>query len=262
MPHFFFLCLFLTMAPAWPSGAMDAIELTPGGRAVVREIIDGDTLLLDSGESVRLVGIQAPKLPLNRPGFIPWPLAEQARVALDELTKAQGVRLSYGGARTDRYRRLLAHLHRDSDGLWIQGEMLKRGLARVYTFSDNRALAAEMLALEGAARAAKRGIWAEKFYAVRQAGELERDIDTFQLVEGKIHNAAKIRDYIYLNFDSDFRTDFTVSIHKRNWPHFEASGVDPISWEGKAIRVRGWLDKRNGPMIEITHPEQAELLNE
>jgi endonuclease YncB( thermonuclease family) len=259
MPQLFLLCLVLSTLPVWP---VDATELTPAGQAVVREIIDGDTLTLDNGESVRLAGIQAPKLPLNRPHFAAWPLAEEAQAALSALTKGQSVRFSYGGARTDRYRRLLAHLHRMGDGLWIQGEMLKRGLARVYTFSDNRALAAEMLALEGAARAAKRGIWAEKFYAVRQAGELDPFIDTFQLVEGIILNAARIRDYIYLNFGPDFRTDFTVSIHKRNWRQFEASGVDPINWAGKAIRVRGWLDKRNGPMIEITHPEQAELLNE
>lgn len=248
------LCLLLLAQPA------HAGELAPDSAAVVREVIDGDTLTLDTGESVRLAGIQAPKLPMGRPDLAPWPLADEARDALGELTLGQRVRLSYGGARTDRYRRLLAHLHREGDGVWVQGEMLRRGLARVYTFADNRAMAGEMLALEGEARAAGRGVWGHGFYRVRQTTSLDADTGSFQLVEGKILSAARIRDYMYLNFGSDYRTDFTVSIHKRNWRHFETSGNDPMGWAGRTVRVRGWLDRLNGPMIEITHPEQIEIL--
>lgn len=237
-----------------------AADVAPGETVAVREVIDGDTLVLESGGSVRLVGIQAPKLPLGRPDFAEWPLAEAARAALSDLTRGQSVTLSFGGARADRYGRLLAQLHRQSDGVLVQGEMLARGMARVYTFSDNRALAAEMLAIEAAARAAKRGIWRHPFYAVRGVDEMDLFIDSFQLIEGKILKTAKIRDYIFLNFGADYRTDFTVAVDKRDWRRFEAAGVDPMRWSGRAVRVRGWLDKRNGPMIEITHPEQIELL--
>jgi len=251
------LFIVVVLLSATPARAAD---VAPGDTAAVRQVIDGDTLVLDSGESVRLAGIQAPKLPLGRPDFAEWPLAEAARAALSEITQGQSVTLSYGGARADRYGRLLAQLHRQRDGAWIQGEMLARGMARVYTFSDNRALAAEMLAIETAARAANRGIWGHEFYAVRGVAELDRLIDSFQVIEGKILNSAKIRDYIYLNFGADYRTDFTVSVHKRDWRRFESAGVDPMQWSGRKVRVRGWLDKRNGPMIEITHPEQIELL--
>ena len=47
-------------------------------RGKVVEVIDGDTVALDGGAQVRLVGLQAPKLPLGRPGFKTWPLAEAA----------------------------------------------------------------------------------------------------------------------------------------------------------------------------------------
>ena len=30
--------------------------------------------------------------------------------------------------------------------------------------------------------------------------------------------------------------------------------------EGKRVRVRGWIDERNGPAMDLTHPEQVELL--
>ena len=63
------------------------------------EVIDGDTVVLDDGKEVRLVGIQAPKLPLNRPNFKEWPLAREAKDELEKLVLNQRVTLSYGGAR-------------------------------------------------------------------------------------------------------------------------------------------------------------------
>ena len=119
-----------------------------------------------------------------------------------------------------------------------------------------------MLSLERAARQAGRGIWQLPYYAVRQAGDdrITQDIDSFQLVEGQIRKAARVGKYMYLNFGSDYRTDFTVSVAKRYWRKFDAAEVTPAKLQGKHIRVRGWLTKRNGPMIEATHPEQIELL--
>lgn len=58
--------------------AIAAEALISDGAARVAEIVDGDTLVLDDGLQARLVGIQAPKLPLGRPHVKRQPLAEQA----------------------------------------------------------------------------------------------------------------------------------------------------------------------------------------
>ncbi len=253
----FALLLLATEAPPASAPVPMPGELQAGGRAIVTRVVDGDTVLTKAGDEIRLVGIQAPKLPLGRPDFEPWPLADEARAALEDLVLGRTVRLAYGGLRSDRHRRRLAHLA-GPDGAWIQGEMLRRGLARVYTFPDNRALAAEMHALEREARTAGRGIWADPHYAVRDPGETRELIGTFQVVEGTVLDAAEVRGRHYLNFGPDWRTDFTVSIAPRDLPAFEAAGVDPLALAGRAIRVRGWLIWRNGPMIEADHPEQIE----
>ncbi len=58
-------CLYvlfvLGLAGAWTPAVAAGIER--GGAARVVKVIDGDTVLLDSGDEVRLVGIQAPKPP-------------------------------------------------------------------------------------------------------------------------------------------------------------------------------------------------------
>ena len=39
-------------------------------------------------------------------------------------------------------------------------------------------------------------------------------------------------------------------------------GFDLAAYDGRRVRVRGWLKSLNGPMIEVTHPEQIEVLEE
>ena len=253
------LLLLAGIAPPAAAGAFDA--LAPETGAVVAEVIDGDTVVLADGRQVRLVGIQAPKLPLGRPDFAPWPLADKAKAALAEIALGRSVELGFGGRRMDRHGRWLAHLLAPG-GLWVQGELLTRGLARVYSFADNRALAAEMLALEDAARDAGRGIWADPFYRVRAPEEADAETDSFQLVEGRVLSAVVVRGRGYLNFGLDWRSDFTLAIDPQSRRLFEAEGRAIESYTGLRVRARGWLKSFNGPMIEITHPEQIEVLSE
>ena len=247
-----------------PYLAPGAIALADGdARARVAQVVDGDTVVLeravDGAERVRLVGIQAPKLALGREGFTPWPLAEQSRRALVRLVEGRSVRLAPGDNPRDRHGRILAHLFTD-DTLWVQGEMLRLGMARVYILADNRVRIPEMLALERAARAAGRGIWGHPFYAVRAPDEVGRHLNTFQLVEGRVLDAARVRTRVYLNFGLDWRTDFTVTLDAPARRLFRKAGFDPLLLEGRRVRVRGWLRDFNGPLIDATHPEQIEVL--
>jgi len=226
----------------------------------VAEIIDGDTLVLSDRREVRLVGIQAPKLPLGRRNFTPWPLAEEARAALVRLAAGKTLTLSHGGTAMDRHGRVLAHLT-DESGRFLQAEMLRLGMARVYSFADNRSRLDELFAAEREARAAGRGIWALPYYRIRTPTSVIGDLDSFQLVEGAVQCASAAGGRIYLNFGSDPKTDFTAVIQAGTAKNFTAAGLDPLSLSGRRIRVRGWIDNRNGPLIQVTHPEQIELLS-
>lgn len=261
----FFGLLLITLCSATtvPAAGLDALAV--GETARVTEVVDGDTVLLereiDGARQVRLVGLQAPKLPLGRRGFKAWPLAADSKYALEALTLGKLVTLKFGGARMDRHGRHLAHLFR-ADGTWVQGQMLRRGMARVYTFADNRAVTEEMYGLEREARDANRGIWAHPFYAVRQAtpDSLNNRIGTFQVIEGRVKDAAKVKRMIYLNFGDNWRDDFTATIDRKARRLFTKQQLDPVDLGGALIRVRGWLQKRNGPAIKISHPEQIEII--
>lgn len=257
-----FLAVYL--AGSLPSHATEIWEtLRPLGSARVVDVVDGDTVIvepaLDGKPEVRLVGLQAPKLALGRKNFKAWPLAPESRDALARLTLGETVSLFAGGAATDRHGRHLAHL-RLADGRWVQGEMLRAGWARVYSFPDNRSLTAEMLTLEREARTAGKGIWAHPNYAVRRPDGLADLIGRFELVEGDVFAAEIRKGTGYINFGADWRTDFTLVVRRPWLKTFADKRIDIAGLAGKRLRVRGWLKSYNGPSIEITHPEQIEIL--
>ena len=254
MPVFLCVILSLVCAPA-AAAAMISLPhdagLTAGGAGVVAEIIDGDTVRLADGRTLRLAGLYAPKTGIA---------GRQAAHRLSELAVGRPVRLFFAGPPRDRWRRVLAHLER-GDGLWLQGALLAEGLARAQTRAETRAAASAMLHLEAAARRARRGIWRNPAFAVRRADSLDRTARGFQIVEGRILRAQRIKGRVYLNFGADWRTDFTVSLNAAARRRFVRAGLAPEDWSGRYIRVRGWIKNWNGPMIEATHPEQIEVLD-
>lgn len=238
--------------------------LRDGPQGIVRQVTDGDTIVLDDGLTIRLIGTQAPKLPLGRDDFKAWPMAEEAKAALESLVLGKSVQLRYGGATVDRHGRALGHLFLAAEpATWVQQALVSRGLARVYSFPDNRACLAELMAAEGHARTMKLGIWEDPYYHVRQAARpqalLERS-GNYELVEGRVLLADRAGGRVYLNFGRRWKEDFTAVIDAKAVRLFGDSGLDPLVLEGALVRVRGWVDDRDGPRIEVSHPEQIEVL--
>jgi len=244
-----------------------ACDLPASEAGTVASVIDGETLQLTDGRTVRLIGAKAPMPPLGWRGDDPWPFVDDAREALEALAANQQVELRLGGSRIDRHGHLLAQVYVVSgdERLWLQQALIAKGLARVYSFPDNRACVAELLAREAEARDKQVGLWGSSLYRVASALDLKRLgrlTHSYQLVEGTVASVGEGGGRIYLNFAQDWRRDFTVSVDRKAAPAFAAAGIDLKGLAGKRLRVRGFLAWRNGPMIEASHPEQVELLPE
>lgn len=237
--------------------------LVAGPRGVVTGIRDGDTLVLDSGLVVRLIGLQAPKLPLGRDGFEAWPLAAEARDRLAALAMGQVVTIGYGGEQRDRHGRVLGQVFLADSTTWLQQELIAEGLGRVYSFADNRSCLDDLFAAERKARSERLGIWSDPYYTVRRADRPEsllKRAGHYELVEGRVLLADAAGGRVYLNFGRYWKVDFTAVIEARALRLFAAEGIDPLALEGALVRIRGWVDDRDGPRIDITHPEQIEVL--
>jgi micrococcal nuclease len=124
---------------------------------LVRRVVDGDTLLLDNRERVRLIGVDTPEsVAPDRP-------VEPFAIAASDFTKrmveGRRVRLGFDKERVDRYGRILAYVYLDDDRM-LNEELLRAGLSEVqlqYPYSN--AMKRRFREAEKEARTAHRGLW-------------------------------------------------------------------------------------------------------
>jgi endonuclease YncB( thermonuclease family) len=240
-----------------------ACKLPAGPVRSVTRVLDGDTMQLDDGTELRLIGALAPHAHDVGADAGTWPLAEEARRTLSDLVLGRSIALAFGNMRNDRYGRWLAHaiLEPENRKEWVQAHMLARGMARAYTLADNAACISDLLALERPAREGSLGLWANAAYQVRSAEspqELLAYRHTFQLVEGRIASVSKTRGAIYLRFADDRRGFTAVLKHpSRTLPGNQTAD----SLMGRTALVRGWIDRRNGPVVAIDTTGQIEFID-
>lgn len=244
--------------------AGETCDLEPSREGRVERVIDGQTLMLEGGETVRLIGALAPETPGWWKGPAAWPVAARAKSALERLVTGRSVRVAVQGRQRDRHKRLLAHLFvvDGPETIWVQGRLVEEGHARAYSLEGSRACVRALQRREARARAARAGLWGHSWYAIVGAGDttrLSRRRYAFQIVEGRIVSVARTRAWTFLNFSADYKTDFTVAIRNADRKHFRGSDVPLDALTGKRVRVRGWIERWNGPMIKAAHPEQIEL---
>ncbi len=223
-------------------------KLTDIGTAIVASVRDGRTLLLADGRELRLAAIE---------------VTGNSRDALQQLVDGHSVRLEQLGTATDRYGRLVAFVYTENTERSVQQAMVAQGHARVSGRIGNKACADVLLDAEKAARKARRGLWADPNFAPLRPENPTRigaARGQFALVEGKVLSVRESGATIYLNFGRRWTKDFTVTILKRHRREFAAAGIDPKQLEGRPVRVRGWIEQRDGPVIEADAPEQIELV--
>jgi len=123
----------------------------------VERVIDGDTVVLERGMKVRLIGVDTPETvhpnkPVQRYG-------REASAFTKQLTEGVVVRLEYDQQRTDKYGRTLAYVYL-SDGRMLNAEIVKHGYGHAYTKYPFKYME-EFLAYEREARESNRGLWAQ-----------------------------------------------------------------------------------------------------
>ena len=140
-------------------GTLSCAAETPQ-EAVVRHVIDGDTIELVDGRLVRYIGIDTPELRRKIGGQWvedPEPFGQAAKDANAALVEGKTVRLEYDVETHDRYGRLLAYVY--VDGTMINAALLAGGYAQQMTIPPNVKHVEEFRQLVNEARDAKRGLW-------------------------------------------------------------------------------------------------------
>ena len=124
--------------------------------ALVSRVIDGDTVVLQSGERVRYLLVDTPEITLGKHDCF----GAEARDFNRSLVEGRVVRLTYAEACTDRYGRLLAYV--SVEGREVNTLLAQEGYACVlYVRPAGESRRSEFEALQTAARQAQRGMWGQ-----------------------------------------------------------------------------------------------------
>jgi micrococcal nuclease len=122
---------------------------------VVARVIDGDTIVLESGEKIRYLLVNAPETTNGHDDCF----GAEAAAFNTTLVAGQTVELTYDSAQcSDRYDRLLAYV--SVGGREVNTTLVERGYACVlYIPPAGTSRHEEFEALEASAKAASAGVW-------------------------------------------------------------------------------------------------------
>jgi endonuclease YncB( thermonuclease family) len=242
------LCSVLLVAAAANSAIAAGCSFEPQGEGRVSAVIDARSFRMDDGREVRLAGIETVASP-------------DGATALTALVAGRSVALRGESDAPDRYGRQPAFVFVEEAAASVQHQLLAQGDALVSATVADRACAAELLATEATARLARHGVWAGStaIKNAERADDILTRIGQFTVVEGKALSVRQAGATTYINFGRRWTRDFAVTISTRVMRAFEAAGISLKSLENKRIRVRGWIEARPGPRIEVLQAGQIEM---
>ncbi len=254
--------------------ALSPALLLPTSEAVVTKIIDGDTIVIQGGQHLRLLGIDA-----DESGY---PCYEPAKKRLEELILSKTVRLEANGQDKDQYGRLLRYVFLGDQN--IGEELVAQGFAVARFYPDSEKYKAEITAAENTAIKNKIGCkwsgnsqpvladqnnktlsvnqdlkWQKLQGAAIDACEAKNHLGETVIVQGAVADVYKSStNTTFLNFDKPYPDNcFAAVIFQSDLDKFsDAQNI----YNGKIVRIQGKITQYQGkPEIILNNSAQIEV---
>lgn len=219
----------------WLSGAQAFCPVPAGLASVtVQRVVDGDTLRLSDGRSVRMIGLNTPEL--GKQGRGDEPFAVAARKRLQALIDASGGRVGLrpGKQAKDHYGRTLAHVY-SASGANLEAQMLADGLGFQVAVAPNVDLVACQQAAERSARNTGLGLWRQS--PVLKAEQIQRS--GFAVISGRVSKVQRNRGGIWI----ELQDALVLRVAPNLVGQFDNARLQAL--KGKQIEARGWIVDRS-----------------
>jgi micrococcal nuclease len=148
-----------TPTPSEPIATTSA-SLDTEEKFLVTKVVDGDTIILENGQTVRFIGIDTPETvdPRRPVGCF----GKEASNKTKSLLTGKEVILKKDVSDTDKYQRILRYVYLpldDGQTLFVNDYLVREGYAKNYTYPPDVKYNEQFLQAEKEARENKRGLW-------------------------------------------------------------------------------------------------------
>lgn len=227
----FFLVVWLfplrSSSACQPPGVAETVKLA--------WVYDGDTLRLQDGRKVRLLGLNTPEF--DRSGQRHQLLAQQAKASAQAfLSNTASLQLYFDRETQDRHGRYLAHVYKTTPAgaASLEQHLLEQGLAWHVAIPPNLHMAECFAEAEQQAMVNKRGLWRDGARSWVKAVRV--NTSGYQRVRGQVQNINLSQSW-WITLEGGF----TAVIRPQAQKYFDRDQV--LRWRNKQLEVEGWVTK-------------------
>ena len=253
------VCMVMVASPLLARGPVPSCDIGGGDVVSIKQITPQFELALEDGRVLKL------------PGLNPLFVRENTTVAaitaeLQARAKTDVVLAREISPLPDRWGRILAQVafvSQSGEPEALAPIILAQGGAMVKPEGEVAQCKDAYLAAEAQARDQAKGLWGDGSFAVYPAAvpeTLEGLGGKFIIVEGKVTRYGEGQTRVFLDFGKRRGIDFSVTVLKKGLKAFARGGSDLYALVGKTVRVRGTLDTRYGPRMELFSPDAVEMV--
>lgn len=203
----------------------------------VTAVNDDATLRLSDGRSAKLNAIEIP---------------DPQRAVSHIRQWIEGKSADLDAVDTDRYGRVQVYV--SVAGRLLQDELLESGEAMVWSLREDDRVEA-LLKSEQIARKARKGMWRSNQWMISdKAAALS--IGAVRIVTGTIYAVVIKGGQAYINFDENWKTDFSIYVSKKALRRLGKKNLQAMA--GRKVSVRGLIHEYYGPSITLYDADMLE----
>ncbi|MAX52414.1 MAG: nuclease [Methylophaga sp.] len=215
-------------------------------RVKLKRVIDGDTIELQSGQIIRLLGINTPEIQSRYHDAEAG--GEQSKQWLINTLSHGDFFIEYDQQQRDKYDRALAHCFLP-DGQYLNAMLIEEGLASLTLIPPNLRYSDKLIEAQSRAEQAKKGIWSMSDYQVKHVSDLKTGVSYrgWQRIRLKLKAIKQGKNTIFLQANKQFK----LAIKKKDSVYFE----DWKHYLNRTVEVRGWVHRQGKQFyMNVRHP--------
>jgi micrococcal nuclease len=220
----------------------------------IKHIIDGDTIITDNDEHIRLIGIDTPEMNFRTSKADNGALLAKNHL-MNLLNSTRRVGMVYGEEKYDHYGRTLAHLFLE-DGTNIQASMLSHGLATSLIYPPNLRYVHCYYEASQQSIQSKQGLWALTEYQPMDVEDLTVNNIGYRIILASILNIKESKRSHILQLTQQF----SAIIQHSQLEYFKTMDINTLL--GSRIQIQGEIYYRGGQYwISLRHPLDLKILS-